>query len=326
LRKDNAMATAAHVGTFNIGGDMPVRRIGFGAMQLTGPGVWGPPQHPANARAVLRRVVELGINFIDTADVYGPGDNERLIHEALHPYPHGFVIGTKGGLIRRGPATPENPGIAMNGTEAHIRRAIEGSLRDLGAARIDLYQLHRIDPAIPIEQTMRVFRALRDEGKIRHIGLSEVGIEEIERARSVVEIATVQNVYNLAYRRHDDVLAYCERNAIGFIPFWPLHIDPVARSEPLVRIAAQIGATPTQVALGWLLKRSPVTIPIPGTSSIAHLEENVAACGIALSESDMDALERLVTAARPSPATPTRSHKTVMAVPTGFNASRIASS
>jgi aryl-alcohol dehydrogenase-like predicted oxidoreductase len=289
------MATAAHAGTFNVGGDMPVHRMGFGAMQLTGLGVWGPPQDPANARAVLRRAAEFGVNFIDTADVYGPGDNERLIRGALQPYPKGLLIGTKGGLVRSGPATPENPGLTMNGTEAHIRQAVEGSLRDLGVSRIDLYQLHRIDPATPIEQTMRVFRALRDEGKIRHIGLSEVGIEEIERARSVVEIATVQNVYNLAYRRHDDVLAYCERNAIGFIPFWPLHIDAVARSEPLARIAAQAGATPTQVALGWLLKRSSATILIPGTSSIAHLEENVAACGIALSESDMDTLERLAT-------------------------------
>jgi aryl-alcohol dehydrogenase-like predicted oxidoreductase len=294
------MATAAYAGTFNIGRDMPVRRMGYGAMQLTGPGVWGPPQDSANAQAVLRRVVELGVNFIDTADVYGPSHNERLIRTALQPYPKGLVIGSKGGLVRSGPATRENPGMTMNGTETHIRQAVEGSLRDLGVSRIDLYQLHRVDPAIPIEQTMRVFRALRDEGKIRHIGLSEVGIEEIERARSVVEIATVQNVFNLAYRRHDDVLAYCERNAIGFIPFWPLHIDAVVRSEPLVRIAARAGATPTQVALGWLLKRSPVTIVIPGTSSIAHLEENVAACGIALSEADMDALDRLATS--PAPA------------------------
>jgi pyridoxine 4-dehydrogenase len=294
------MATAAHAGTFNIGGDMPVNRMGFGAMQLTGPGVWGPPQDPENARAVLRRLVKLGVNFIDTADVYGPGDNERLIRTALHPYAKGLVIGTKGGLVRRGPATRENPGMTMNGTEAHIRQAAEGSLRDLGASHIDLYQLHRIDPAIPIEQTMRVFRSLQDEGKIRHIGLSEVGIEEIERARSVVEIATVQNVYDLGYRRHDDVLAYCERNAIGFIPFWPLHIDAVARLEPLLRIAAQAGATPAQVALGWLLKRSPATILIPGTSSLAHLEQNVAACSLVLSEADMDALDRLGTSAVPA--------------------------
>jgi pyridoxine 4-dehydrogenase len=291
------MASAAQAGIFNIGGDLPVHRMGFGAMQLTGPGVWGPPQDPQNARAVLRRAVELGITFIDTADVYGPGDNERLIRDALHPYPPGLVIGTKAGMVRHGPATRENPGMAMNGTEAHLRRAVEGSLRDLRTSRIELYQLHRVDPATPIEATMGVFRALRDEGKIRHIGLSEVSIAEIERARSVVEIATVQNVYNLAYRRHDDVLAYCERNGIGFIPFWPLHIDAVAGSEPLLGIAARAGATTAQVALGWLLKKSPATIVIPGTSSIAHLEENVAACAITLSGADMDALDRLAAAA-----------------------------
>ncbi|MEI9995028.1 MAG: aldo/keto reductase [Rhizomicrobium sp.] len=288
---------AATSGTFNIGGDMPVRRMGFGAMQLTGPGVWGPPNDPENARAVLRRAVELGVDFIDTADVYGPGDNERLIRQALQPYPRGLVIATKAGLVRSGPATRENPGLSMNGTEAHIRRAVEGSLRDLGVSCIDLYQLHRVDPATPIEETMRVFRALRDEGKIRHIGLSEVGIAEIERARAVVEIATVQNVFNLAYRKHDDVLAYCARDAIGFIPFWPLHIDAVAGAEPLLRIAARTGATPAQVALAWLLQRSSATILIPGTSSLAHLEENVAAGDIALSPADMDALERLAPAA-----------------------------
>ncbi len=162
---------AATSGTFNIGGDMPVRRMGFGAMQLTGPGVWGPPNDPENARAVLRRAVELGVDFIDTADVYGPGDNERLIRQALQPYPRGLVIATKAGLVRSGPATRENPGLSMNGTEAHIRRAVEGSLRDLGVSCIDLYQLHRVDPATPIEETMRVFRALREEGKIRHIGM-----------------------------------------------------------------------------------------------------------------------------------------------------------
>jgi pyridoxine 4-dehydrogenase len=287
------MTSAAHSGVFHIGGDMPVHRMGFGAMQLTGPGVWGPPDDPANAQAVLRRAVELGVNFIDTADVYGPGDNERLIRAALHPYRADLVIGTKAGLVRSGPATRQNPGMSMNGTEAHIRRAVEGSLRDLGVDRIDLYQLHRVDPATPMEETLNVFRDLRTEGKVRHIGLSEVSVEQIERARAVVEIATVQNIYNLAVRNHADVLAYCERNGIGFIPFWPLHIEAVATSASLARIAAETGATPMQVALAWLLKRSAVTILIPGTSSVAHLEQNIGACDVELSKAHMEELEHL---------------------------------
>ena len=279
--------------TFRIGGDLPVRRIGYGAMQLTGPGVWGPPNDPVEARAVLRRAFELGLNFIDTADVYGPGDNERLIREALHPYPAGLVIASKAGMVRSGPGTRENPGISLDGSEPHIRRALEGSLRDLGVACIDLYQLHRADPAYSIEDQMRVFRALRDEGKIRHIGLSGVSVEQIERARSVVEIATVQNLYSLAIRRHDDELAYCERNGIGFIPFWPLHLEHLADSEVLARIAKEAAATRSQVALAWLLQRSAVTILIPGTSSIAHLEENVAARDVRLSAAQLQELDRI---------------------------------
>jgi pyridoxine 4-dehydrogenase len=290
------MRSVKQDGVFRIGGDMPVRRMGFGAMQLTGPGVWGPPTDPAHAQSVLRRAVELGVDFIDTADVYGPGDNEKLIREALHPYPANLVIGTKAGLVRRGPATREAPGISMNGTPAHIRSAVEGSLRDLGVERIDLYQLHRVDPATPIEETVSVFKDLRDEGKIRHIGLSEVGVEEIERARAVVEIATVQNLYNLAIRKHAEVLTYCERHGIGFMPFWPLHIEALARSETLALIAEQAAATPSQVALAWLLNRSSVTILIPGTSSLAHLEENIAARDIELSEAQMQALDRLADA------------------------------
>ncbi len=272
------MTNAARAGTFDIGGDMRVNRMGFGAMRLTGPGVWGPPEDAENARAVLRRAIELGINFIDTADVYGPGDNEQLIWGALNPYPPGLVIGTKGGLVR---------------TEAHIRTAIEGSLRDLGVPCIDLYQLHRIDPATPIETTMRVFKALREEGKIRHIGLSEVSIENIERARSIVEIASVQNVYNLATRKHENVLAYCERNDIAFIPFWPLHHDTLAHSKAMTEIVEREAVTPAQIAIAWLLKKSPSIILIPGTSSIWHLEQNVAACEVRLPEADMEILERL---------------------------------
>jgi aryl-alcohol dehydrogenase-like predicted oxidoreductase len=283
----------AHSDTLHIGGDLLVNRMGFGAMQLTGPGVWGPPADPANARAVLRRAVELGVNFIDTADVYGPGDNERLIREAFAPYPASLMIGTKGGMVRSGPGTRENPGVSTNGSAAHIRRAVEGSLRDLGVERIDLYQLHRVDPAIPIEETMAVFRALRDEGKIRHIGLSQVGVAEIERARAVVEISTVQHVYSVAIRRHDEVLAYCEGAGIAFIPFWPLHLEGLAKSETLARIAAEAGVTPRQAALAWLLNKSPAIILIPGTSSIAHLEENLAARDVQLSEAQMRDLEAL---------------------------------
>jgi pyridoxine 4-dehydrogenase len=268
-----------------------ISRVGFGAMRLTGPGVWGPPKDPVNARAVLRRALELGVNFIDTADVYGPGDNERLIREALSPYEAGLVIATKGGVLRSGPATRENPGMSTNGSETHIRRAVEGSLRDLGVERIDLYQLHRVDPATPIEETLRVFRALRDEGKIRYIGLSEVSVEQIQRAQSVVEIATVQNSYNIGARRHEDVLSYCERHDIGFIPFWPLHGGALANSPAIAHIVKRSGATQAQIALAWLLKKSPVTLLIPGTSSIEHLEQNVTARNIELSEVDMEALE-----------------------------------
>ena len=280
--------------TFRIGGDLPVHRLGFGAMRLTGPGVWGPPVDRNGATEILRRAVELGVTFIDTADVYGPGDNERLICEALRPYPARLLIATKGGMVRSGPATADDPGISMNGTEAHIRKAVAGSLRDLGVSRIGLYQLHRVDPATPLEETMRVLRALRDEGKILHIGLSEASTEVIERARSVVEIATVQNVFNLAARHHSDVLDYCERHGIGFVPFYPQGIGALAQTETLVEISANLSATPRQIALAWLLNRSPVMLPIPGTSSLRHLEENIAACEIKLSEADMTALDSLV--------------------------------
>lgn len=282
--------TFASSNVFRIGGDLTVSRIGFGAMRLTGPGVWGPPADPVNARAVLRRAVELGVNFIDTADVYGPGDNERLIRDALQPFASGLVIGTKGGMVRSGPGTRENPGISCNGTEPHIRRAIEGSLRDLGVDCIDLYQLHRVDPATPIEETMQVFRALRDEGKIRHVGLSEVGVEEIRRAQAVIEIATVQNVYNMGERKHEDVLSYCEAHNIGFIPFWPLNGGALAKS-PAAAIVERTGATPAQIALAWLLRKSPVIILIPGTSSVDHLEQNLAVRDVALCQDDIDLLE-----------------------------------
>lgn len=279
--------------TFRIGGDLPVHRMGFGAMRLTGPGVWGPPANPPQAAALLRRAVGLGINFIDTADVYGPGNNERLIRDALAPYGTEMVIATKGGMVRSGPATPENPGMGMDGSAARIRRAVEGSLRDLGVERIDLYQLHRVDPAIPIEDTMGTFQVLQAEGKIRHIGLSEVGTDQIERARSVVEVATVQNRYNLADRRHGAVLTYCEQNGIGFIPFYPLGAGMLPASAALQPILARTGATAGQVALAWLLRTSPATILIPGTSSVAHLEQNVMARDLMLTSAEMAALNQV---------------------------------
>ncbi|WP_246703130.1 aldo/keto reductase [Rhizobium sp. SG741] len=278
-----------------IGGDLPVCRMGFGAMKLTGPGVWGPPDDEDNARSVLRRAIDLGVNFIDTADVYGPGDNERIIADALSPYREGTVIGTKAGLVRSaGPATRENPGISMNGSAQHIRTSIEGSLRRLRLECIDLYQLHRVDPNVSIEETIDVFRALRGEGKIRHIGLSEVDVDQIKRAQSVVEIATVQNIYNLATRKHEDVLAYCEANAIAFIPFWPLHSGDLAKSEVVQDVARRLDATAAQVALAWLLQKSRSVIVIPGTSSIDHLEQNVKALEVQLSPTDLEALEQMV--------------------------------
>jgi pyridoxine 4-dehydrogenase len=281
------------LGEFRIGGELPIWRLGFGAMRLTGPGVWGPPTDIPAAQSVLRRAVELGINFIDTADVYGPGDNERLIRDTLAPYPGRLVIATKGGLVRGGPATAQNPGMATNNSEAHLRHAVDGSLRDLGVERIDLYQLHRVDPAVPIEETMGVLARLREEGKIRYIGLSEVDVDHIERARSEVEIATVQNLYNLAQRKHDDVVDYCARHGIGFIPFYPLKIGDLADSEALKSLAAREKVTPALIALAWLFQRSPVIVPIPGTSSLEHLQENAEACRVTLTARDMETLDLL---------------------------------
>ena len=282
-------------GEFEIGGDLRVRKFGFGAMRLTGKGVWGPPEDVPAAQAVLRRAIELGVNFIDTAGSYGPGDNERLIRDTLRPYPVGLVIGTKGGMRKTGPSSAESWGIELDASESFLRQGVEGSLRDLGVERIDLYQLHRVDPKVPVEDTMGVLARLQDEGKIRHVGLSAVNVEQIARARTVIDIATVQNEYNLASRKHEDVLSYCEQHAIGFIPFYPQQIGKLAEAETLRAIAVREDATPAMVALAWLLRRSPVIIPIPGTSSRAHLEENVDACRIALSDDDMAALEALAT-------------------------------
>jgi aryl-alcohol dehydrogenase-like predicted oxidoreductase len=277
---------AARSGTFAIGGDLPVHRMGFGAMQLTGPGVWGEPADRAQAIAVLRRAVELGINLIDTADSYGPYVSEELIREALHPYPKGVVIATKAGLARTGPSR-----WVPLGRPEYLRQECEMSLRRLGVERIDLFQLHRIDPKVPADDQFGALRDLQKEGKVRHVGLSEVNVAEIEAARRMVPIATVQNQYNLAHRNSEDVLDYCTRRNIGFIPWFPLATGDLAKPHgALTRIARQLGAQPAQLALAWLLKKSPVILPIPGTSKVKHLEENTAAALLNLDDSIMEEL------------------------------------
>jgi pyridoxine 4-dehydrogenase len=277
---------AERSGTFAIGGNLPVHRLGYGAMQLTGPDVWGEPTDRAQTIAVLRRAVELGINLIDTADSYGPYVSEQLIREALHPYPKGLVIATKAGLARPGP----NRWVPL-GRPEYLRQECEMSLRQLGVERIDLFQLHRIDPKVPADDQFGVLRDLQKEGKVRHVGLSEVNIAEIEAARRVVSIATVQNQYNLAYRSSENVLNYCTRKNIGFIPWFPLATGGLAKPRgALVKIAKRLAATPAQIALAWLLKKSPVILPIPGTSKIKHLEENAAAALLNLDDSTMQEL------------------------------------
>jgi pyridoxine 4-dehydrogenase len=281
-----AEGVAARSGTFMLGGDLPVHRLGFGAMRITGRGIWGEPRDEAEAKRVLRRVVELGINLIDTADSYGPNVSERLIGETLHPYPEGLVIATKAGLERSGP-DQWNP----NGRPEHIRQALHGSLQRLKLERIDLYQLHRIDPAVPVEESLGVLKDAQQEGLIRHVGLSEVNAEELERARRTVEIVSVQNLYNLGERKWDSMVDLCAREGIAFIPWYPLNAGRLGESGgTLEEIAARMGATPSQVALAWLLRRSPTMLPIPGTGSVRHLEENTAAAGIELSDEDYRAL------------------------------------
>jgi pyridoxine 4-dehydrogenase len=270
--------------TFTIGGDLPVHRLGFGAMRITGDGIWGPPEDPEEAKRVLHRVVELGIDLIDTADSYGPEVSENLIAEALHPYPDGLVIATKGGLRRTGPgqwprdARPER-----------LKECCEASLRRLKLDRIDLYQLHSPDPQVPYEDSVGALKELQDEGKIRHVGISNVSLDELEQARGIVEVVTVQNRYNLSDRHSDDVLEACEEAKIGFIPWFPLATGSLAEpGGPLDKSAKAHDATPAQIALAWLLTRSPVMLPIPGTSSVEHLEENVAATRIELSPEEVD--------------------------------------
>jgi pyridoxine 4-dehydrogenase len=284
----SATLSAAAAGTFTLGGDRPVHRMGFGAMRLTGPGIWGEPADPEECKAVLRRAVNLAVNFIDTADSYGPEVSERLIAEALHPYPQGLVIASKGGLVRPGPGqwTP-------NGQPEHLRQALEGSLRRLKLERIDLYQFHRPDPAVLLEESIGTLAAMQREGKIRHIGVSNFNVTQLERAQKVARIVSVQNRYNLTDRTSEDVLNYCQREGLAFIPWAPLDAGPLTQpGGPLDQIAAQHHATQGQIALAWLLQRSPVMLLIPGTSSVAHLEENVAAAGLKLTPAEYAALDR----------------------------------
>lgn len=273
-------------GTFDIGGDLNVRRLGFGAMRITGNGVWGEPKDPDEAVRLLRRAVELGVNLIDTADSYGPEVSERLIAQALSPYPRGLVIATKGGFTRPGAGR-----WVSDGRPEHLKFACEGSLRRLRLDRIDLYQMHVPDPKIPIEDSIGALAELRDAGKIRHIGVSNFSVAQVKRALAVVPIVSVQNSYNLSERSSDNVIDFCTRENIGFIPYFPLAIGSLAkRSSHLKRVATRYDAAPGQIALAWLLKRSPVMLPIPGTSSIDHLEENMKAAAIKLSADDFAAL------------------------------------
>jgi pyridoxine 4-dehydrogenase len=277
---------AAAAGTITLGGDLTVNRMGFGAMRLTGPGIWGPPKDRAQAIRVLQRAVELGVNFFDTADSYGPYIAEELIAEALYPYP-GLVIATKGGFERPGPDQ-----WVENGRPDFLRRQLEGSLRRLRLERIDLWQLHRIDPKVPAQEQFEAIREFQREGLIRHVGLSEVSVDDITRARRVVPIVSVQNRYNVTDRKWDHEVDYCEREGLAFIPWFPLSAGTLD-AIPLHRVAERHGATIFQVALAWLLARSPAMLVIPGTSSVDHLEENVTAAEIRLSKKDMKELDGL---------------------------------
>jgi pyridoxine 4-dehydrogenase len=275
-------------GTITIGNALTVNRLGFGAMRLCGRGVWGWPADRDNALRVLRRAVELGVNFIDTADAYGPNVNEEQIAQALYPYPAGLVIATKGGSTRPGPSEWRR-----DGRPAHLKTACEGSLQRLRVDRIDLYQLHAVDATVPLEEQVGALRDLRDQGKIRLVGLSNVDLEQVQQAERIVEIASVQNNYNVGNRFSEPVLEYCQAKGITFIPYFPLDAGDIAAMEALRPIATAHGATIFQVALAWLLRHSPATLPIPGTSSITHLEENVAAATLSLTEADLEALDRV---------------------------------
>jgi pyridoxine 4-dehydrogenase len=280
-----ASSTAAAAGTVKIGGDLVVNRMGFGAMRVTGDRIWGEPKDPAEAKRVLRRSVDLGVNFIDTADAYGPDVSERLIAEALHPYPRGLVIATKGGLTR-----PSAPEWVPDGRPEHLRAACEGSLKRLKLERIDLYQLHRPDPKVPLEDSIGELARLQKEGKIRHVGVSNFDVEELALARRIVPIVSVQNRYNVTDRASEDVLNVCTRDGIAFIPWAPIargSSDKLESAKALEAVAQKRGVSVFQAAIAWLLAKSPVMLPIPGTSSVAHLEENVAAARLKLSSEEL---------------------------------------
>lgn len=282
--------SATTSGTFQIGGDLPVVRLGYGAMQITGDGVWGEPRDRDEAIRVLRRAVDLGVTFIDTADSYGPNVSEEIIREALHPYADDVVVGTKAGLTRTGPGK----WIAV-GRPAYLKQQVELSLRRLGVDRIDLIQLHRIDPEVPVADQVGAFKELQEQGKVRHIGLSEVTVDELKEAQKTAEIVSVQNLYNLADRSAEALLDHAEANGIGFIPWFPLATGGLVKDGgPLTEISKEIGATPSQLALAWLLRRSPVMLPIPGTSTVAHLDDNIGAAGIELSDEQFQALSDAV--------------------------------
>jgi pyridoxine 4-dehydrogenase len=293
---------AAASGVFALGGNLAVTRLGYGAMRITGPGIWGEPADRGEAIRVLRRAVELGVDFVDTADSYGPFVSEQLIREALHPYDD-VTIATKGGLVRPGPDR-----WGQDGRPEYLRECVEASLSRLGLDTIDLYQLHRIDPKIPAADQVGELNQLRKEGKIRHIGLSEVSAAEIAEARLTAPIASVQNLYNLLDRRHEAALDYCEREGLGFLPYCPIATGQLASPVgPLAMLARQTGASPVQLALAWLLRRSPVMLPIPGTGSVGHLEENVAAARVELTDAQFRALSGLAPPDQDQRSFPARS-------------------
>ncbi|HEY5030305.1 MAG TPA: aldo/keto reductase [Candidatus Angelobacter sp.] len=278
---------AANSGTVSIAGDLTVNRLGYGAMRITGDGIWGEPKDPAESKRVLKRLLDLNVNFIDTADAYGPEVSENLIAEALHPYPKDLVIATKGGLTRQGPNQ-----WAPVGRAEYLRQCVEMSLRRLKVNRIDLYQLHRFDPKVPVEESLGELKKMQEEGKIRHIGLSETTVADIQRAQKIVSVASVQNKYNITDRAYEDVVDYCEKNKIVFIPWFPLAAGALTKPGGVLdKIARAHNATTSQVAIAWLLRRSPVMLPIPGTSKVKHLEENVATAELKSSGAEWQSLE-----------------------------------
>ena len=279
---------AAHADTITIANELTVNRLGFGAMRLTGEGVWGEPKDPAECKRVLKRLLDLNVNFIDTADSYGPEVSENLIAQALHPYPKGLVIATKGGFTRQGPGKWTEVG-----RPEYLRQCVEMSLRRLKVERIDLYQLHRFDPKVAAEDSLGELKKMQHEGKIRHIGISETSVADIQRAQKVVDVVSVQNRYNLTDRGSEDVVEYCEKNKIAFIPWFPLGAGSLTKpGGAMDKLARAHNATTSQIALAWLLWRSPVMLPIPGTSRVEHLEQNVAAADLKLSEAEWESLEK----------------------------------